>query len=99
MECAKIYVENYWVLPGGFVMPLALAVETWYSYETEAANWVPDLQSAAENYLLRQMVSGSIRRMDTVFSEEEGLLILDANCGCYEMIGITRTEERLSEHG
>jgi sporulation protein YqfD len=98
-ECAKIYVENYWVLPGGFVLPLALAVETWYSYETEAANWAPDLQSAAENYLLRQMVSGSIRRMDTVFSEEEGLLILDANCGCYEMIGITRTEERLSEHG
>ena len=96
-ECAKIYVENYWVLPGGFVLPLALAVETWYSYETAAANWVPDLQIAAENYLLRQMVSGSIRRMDTVFSEEEGLL--DANCGCYEMIGITRTEERLSEHG
>lgn len=99
MECAKIYVENYWVLPGGFVLPLALAVETWYSYETEAANWAPDLQSAAENYLLGQMVSGSIRRMDTAFSEEEGVRILDADCGCYEMIGITRTEERLSEHG
>lgn len=99
MECAKIYVENYWVLPGGFVLPVALAVETWVSYETESSEWSPDLQNAAENYLLRQMVSGSIGRIDTAFTEEEGLLILDANCGCYEMIGITRTEERLSEHG
>lgn len=99
MECAKIYVEKYWVLPGGFVLPVALAVETWVSYETEASSWAPDLQNAAENYLSRQMVSGFVGRMDTVFTEEEGLLILDANCGCYEMIGITRTEERLSEHG
>ena len=98
-DCAKIYVENYWVLPGGFVLPVALAVETWVSYETEEASWAPDLQGAAQTYLLQQMISGSIQRMDTVFSEEEGILILNANCSCYEMIGITRIEERLSEHG
>ena len=97
--CVKIYEENYWVLPGGFVLPVAIAVERWISYETEADTWTPDLQLATQHYLLGQVRSGKLLKMDPVFTQEDGILILQADCSCYERIGITRIEERLSQHG
>lgn len=95
----KIYVENYWVLPGGFVLPVALAVETVIGYDRMEHSWSPDLTEAAHHYLMEQMRSGKILHMDQSITEREGLMILDADCSCYEMIGITRIEERLSDYG
>ena len=96
--CAKIYEENYLALPGGFILPVAIAVETRRYYETEETTMQMDLQAAAGAYLLQQMCAGSILRGDTHLQEAEGVLILRGSYACYEMIGITRIEESMLDY-
>lgn len=94
--CAKIYEEKYMTLPGGFVLPVAVAVETWVFYDT-----VPQthpfadrlLISYCRDYQLKQMNCGTILKISEQIKENDEILRLDADYSCYEMISITRTEE------
>ena len=85
-------------LPGGFILPVAIAVETRRYYETEETTMQMDLQAAAGAYLLQQMCAGSILRGDTHLQEAEGVLILRGSYACYEMIGITRLEGSMLDY-
>lgn len=99
--CAKIYEENYLTLPGGFVLPVAIAVETWTFYKTNTADF-PDAQQVladfSQHYLPKQMCSGKILLADEAMVQYDGLLQLTGSYSCYEMIGITRIEENIADY-
>ena len=94
--CAKIYEEKYMTLPGGFVLPIALVVETCVFYDTEP---IPHplaeqlLASYCRDYLLDQMISGTILTVSEQLEAKDKILRLDADYTCYEMIGIPKIEE------
>ena len=100
--CAKIYEENYVSLPGGFVLPLAIAMETWTFHTTESGNF-PDLQQVihdfVHSYLPEQMLAGKILQSDEAWQEQEDAVQLLGDYWCYEMIGITRIEENIPNYG
>lgn len=94
--CAKIYEEKYMTLPGGFVLPVAVAVETWVFYDTAPTpHPLADqlLTSYCRDYLLDQMICGTILTVSEQIEAKDETLCLDADYSCYEMIGITRIEE------
>lgn len=96
--CAKIYEENYIVLPGGFQLPLAICVETWIPYETEEADLSAvqeKLSDFSRQYLLQQMCAGSIFFAEEALEQLDGIVLLQGSYSCLEMIGITRLEENM----
>lgn len=96
--CAKIYQEYCLTLPGGFQLPVKLAVETWTVCETEAVaagETEADtlLTDFARRYLLGQMAAGQIlsSQQSTVRAGE--IYVLSGSYACNEMIGRERSEE------
>ena len=95
-SCARIYSEHYMTLPGGFVLPVAIACETSMYYETiamEADLRQEMLSEAAEAYLREQMVSGHILTSQIAMDDAEDAYVLRGTYTCYEMIGQRRPEE------
>lgn len=97
--CAKIYSERYLTLPGGFQLPLAVAVETWTDTTMDAMSLPSDsyLGEAAANYL-REQILGSILTADTLLTNGEDYVCLHGVYGCSEMIGRFRPEENLPDY-
>ena len=98
VSCVKMYEENFVTLPGGFQLPVAIVTETWVEYEkcmptgtTEESS--QSLSMLAQAYLRGQMVAGTILSKDESFTEQDGILQLDGEYGCFEMIGRERNEE------
>ena len=99
-SCVKMYTEEYWTLPGGFRLPVALVCESVQKFEaaqkqlTEQDNfsWVTE---TAIKYIASQMVAGKIlsERVDLMCSND--LCTLSGNYTCQEMIGQVRDEEIL----
>ncbi len=99
--CAKIYKENYVSLPGGFLLPVALCVETWTFYQTEAyqlSTIEPMLKEYAQHYLQSEMIGGKILFAQETIAATDTCLWLDGSYQCYEMIGITRVEENILDY-
>ncbi len=99
--CAKIYEENYISLPGGFVLPVAIAVETWTFYETAETDYPEGeqlLTAFAQGYLPTQMLAGKILLAQEKLTQLEGLCQLQGSYSCYEMIGITIIEENVPNY-
>ena len=99
-SCDKMYAQYPLTLPGGFQLPVALAVETLYYREARTGSVAPEdaralLDAFAENYLRGQMVAGSIldRRDDLL--QEGGVFHLTGEYACQEMIGRVRSEEMI----
>ena len=88
-------------LPGGFRLPIAIAVERWVMYDTE-----PIIHSDPEgvllpfmtNYLQSQMVAGKIVSAIHTVTYLDGICRVDGSFGCYEMIGRNRPEESLTDY-
>lgn len=100
--CVKIYEEKYLTLPGGFVLPVALAVETSISYNaaTQVTEGMEDmLRSYVRAYTLRQTCAGSMESATEEIVAKEDHLLLEAAYVCCEMIGLTRIEENLPNYG
>lgn len=101
-SCAKIYEEKYMTLPGGFVLPVAVAVETWIFYDTEEQSHplaAEILLASSRAYLLDQMRAGTILTASEKIVAEDDSVYLHADYSCYEMIGITRIEENVLDYG
>ena len=99
--CARIYSEHYMTLPGGFVLPVAIACETLTYYETATAKLdLPQekLAAAAETYLRNQMVSGYILASQIQMADAEDTFVLQGVYSCYEMIGQLRPEENAIDY-
>ena len=104
MTCDKLYKEYYVRLPGGFQLPLALAVTETIIYDeftaqVSAFDTKSIMQNCAQGYLLSQMVSGKILYNAASVKQGEYLHILHGRFLCSEMIGRTQTEGLLEQYG
>lgn len=102
--CDKMYTEHVLTLPGGFPLPLVLLVEKQVYRNVQQTNApVQDVsgiaKETAENYLRRQMISGTI--LSSQFTEEfdDGVYVLLGQYRCLEMIGRMRSEEIIESNG
>ena len=92
VTCDRMYEEYYITLPGGFQLPMGLAVETFLVSELTQKEIPPPeseslLRGYAESYLLREMISGTIRFSEISYSQETGVLTLTGEYRCTELIG------------
>ncbi len=102
--CGRMYKEYYLTLPGGFVLPAALCIDTYVPYETAVA---PVLEFQAEealdrfvrNYLPSQMAAGEILSGSCEVALEEGGYHLRGHYICEEMIGREQQEQIGEENG
>jgi len=97
-SCGRMYREYYVTLPGGFQLPIALCVEEYTFYETQAdrlpqSKAEASLSSFAEGYLVGQMVAGRIERGQQHVSLADGCYRLDGKYVCVEMIGRVQREQ------
>lgn len=97
-SCGRMYEEYYITQPGGFQLPLAFCVDSYYLCETEFGvipekNAEMALKAFARAYLSQNMVAGKILSgVQSVESEEE-LYRLKGEYACVEMIGVSRQEQ------
>ena len=100
----RIYKEYYFMLPGGFKLPLSFCVEEFTEYERETKTL--SLQSAeaslsafADRYLNGLMIAGTIvDKTETIFREGEHYH-LDGSYTCVEMIGREVKEQIVEANG
>lgn len=103
-SCAKIYEEDYACLPGGFQLPVSIIRTTVIRYETQQASLLTDTQpcwmpSAAQDYLRKQMIGGEILSSNDSVERLSDCVILQGSYTCREMIGRTKYEESMYQHG
>lgn len=92
VTCGRIYEEYYLTLPGGFVLPVGVTVETVTSWETGKATLDPEqavasLAEFARRTVTERMIAGRILSQETSFGQEVGRYTLEGNFLCTEMIG------------
>lgn len=101
--CDKMYLQYYCVLPGGFQLPIAIAVEQWHCREAESATAVSELSQVcteefAQMYLAEQMLSGSILGKLEQADVGNAVYTLTGRYLCLEMIGRERSEEIIKHY-
>ena len=92
-----MYTEYYITLPGGFRLPVCLAVDTLFSRsgaavevsQTEAEQM---LRSFSREYVSRQMIAGEILSEDHLMEESSHIRVLNSSYTCSEMIGRIKAE-------
>ena len=93
--CDRMYEEYYITLPGGFQLPVAIAVERFTVWET-AEEYIPEqeaqllLTDFGASCLRGQMVAGRILKGVQTFSTEDGRITMAGQYVCTEMIGKMR---------
>ena len=95
--CGRMYSEYHISLPGGFRLPVCLAVETIVSrscstetLSQDAANQM--LTAFAKEYVSQQMIAGTIQSESHFISESNDVWTLDSSYLCNEMIGRIKAE-------
>lgn len=100
--CVKMYLEDYWTLPGGYRLPIAF-IRTqcrYYDRKVNEQNWnlvEQWLPVYAQNYLQSQMIAGKILRKQLSWEFTEDDCRLFGVYACHEMIGQVKYEE-ITEH-
>ncbi len=102
--CGRMYEEYYVTLPGGFVLPIGLAVDTYTCGKTvtvsrEPGAWEETLSDFAGQYLSGQMIAGQILSRNQQFQADASLLKLSGSYICTEMIGRVKLEQIGELHG
>ena len=92
--CGRMYEEYYITLPGEFILPLALAVETYTFWETaeERFSELP-MSEFAWNTLSGKMIAGEILDARESSRMEEGVQHFSGTYVCREMIGREKQEQ------
>lgn len=101
-SCAKIYAEKYITLPGGWVLPFGVSVETVFSYDAHSETQEADetwLQAFAKSYLEKQMIAGRICSGKETLQKREDSCLLSGVYSCYEWLCVSQPEESLANHG
>lgn len=103
-SCDKMYEEYYITLPGGFALPVSIVVETVGYCETAEMEWSEEAALLASDEFHRRYLK-SITTAGSILNDQQrhtclnGLLILEGNYACEEMIGQVRCEEIGSPNG
>lgn len=93
-----MYKEYYIKLPGDFLLPIAVCIETLTMYETvpipmEQAQAEKVLTDFAEQYLIDQMVAGKILHKVQAVAQLDACYRLEGKYICTEMIGRIQQEQ------
>lgn len=101
--CVKMYLENYWTLPGGFQLPVSLIKVKYIIYDqlSECTINETDFQwlvQFARSYLNQQMISGTIQKEDLQWEISDDVCVLSGIYACNEMIGQVKYEENLEQN-
>ena len=96
--CGRMYKEYYLTLPGGYVLPFCLGVETttdWKitPYDADIEMHLSMLKDFSRELVLNQMISGQILDEQFQILSENGRYIAKGTYLCSEMIGRTIMEE------
>ena len=96
--CGRMYEEYYITLPGGFRLPVALAVETVTQWDTADVNVTAGEAKESLSFFVRaavkaQMTAGMILQESMELTQEKGCYFLHARFLCEEMIGRVITQE------
>ena len=102
-SCVRMYMEYPLTLPGGFRLPVTLAVQEEIDYHNIALKLEDQVVEAtlkeyAHTYLQQQMVAGKVEQEDCQIMKENGAIHLIGQYICDEMIGQTRSEEIIIHH-
>ena len=102
--CGRMYAEYYIYLPGGFRLPLALAVETLSFWETLPSEkgeteGMEQLSDFLKGYVTDRMIAGEIQNAVEDFSSTDGVFCLEGAYLCREMIGKQRQEGKVETDG
>ena len=97
-SCGRMYEEYYVSLPGGFQLPVAVCVDRYLEYELREDRLPEEnaqllLQQFSEDYLIMQMVAGTILDKQQAFSSHSGLYKMEGTYTCTEMIGREQREQ------
>lgn len=102
--CDKMYSQYYCVLPGGFQLPVSIAVEQFIFRKSDTTTAASDqvktrTEQFAQNYLMEQMLSGKI--LGCLENEDIGdaVYTFTGRYICLEMIGREQSEEIIKHHG
>lgn len=90
--CGRICREYPLRLPGGFLLPISLRVETVYtgrviSQPLDGADMEEKLSMFSQKYLSAQMIAGTVSFSDEVLESLPGAYLLTRQFLCSEMIG------------
>jgi len=101
--CDKMYLEEYWTLPGGFSLPVALFTKTCTVRASTAPEGmddsvIPCLEQYSREYLRGQMVAGKILSEELDFGVYDDFCELSGTYACVEMIGRVKYEETIINH-
>lgn len=101
--CDKMYSEYYITLPGGSVLPIAIAVEERIDYElvhvsAEEADIHKMLERQSIEYLSHLMIAGHVQQRRVQIQPIDGGSLLRGDHACYEMIGKRRLEEIIENY-
>ena len=99
--CVKMYSEYYFVLPGGFQLPVSVIKQTCVAYDlqTETVHVSGDwMDEYAREYLLKKIVAGQILECITQEREDESCLAFRFVYACHEMIGQQKIEEIVEQY-
>lgn len=96
--CVRMYMEYPLTLPGGYILPIALAVQEEIDCEPVPESVSPAKSKAvldqfARSYLESQMIAGKVEQGNCQLTESDGALHLRGKYICDEMIGQTHSEE------
>ncbi len=98
--CDKMVSIEPLTLPGGFILPVSLVTETWIRYDCSTAQWLQEhLGAFASEYVQSQMIAGQILSSRESVREEDGVIVLNAEFACREMIGRVQNEEIIEPNG
>ena len=91
--CDRMYEEYYITLPGGFHLPVVLAVERFAVTEYRERE-LPETEGNAllsdfgESYLKQTVIAGMIRSAGHHYAMGDGIWILEGEYRCTELIGV-----------
>ena len=92
-----MYSDYYLTLPGDFILPVGISIQTVYHYEVIDEPSQQQDQSFVAQYakelITEQMVAGSIIHEKTHIQYTDDLTILKGSYSCLEMIGQVKNEE------
>ena len=102
--CDKMYLQYYCVLPGGFMLPIAITVERLQYYQTDNVTAASEMSQVsakefAQVYLTDQMLSGKILGKQESAEIADAVYTLTGRYICLEMIGRERNEEIIKYDG
>ena len=101
--CVKLYEEKSVALPGGYLLPVTLMIETVIYYKTDLNDLKEDdvlwMENLTQAYIEENMLGGNVLRKSREYRMTEQSCLLKAIYTCREQIGKNRIEETLDFYG